>query len=243
MCLDDGQACWNPQRALNVNIVVLLISVSFVAIGCYAACNGADTAKLWPAIAFFGGGSLIAAWDVLQAIRQRTMPSTNSPESHNRFYPLIIKRSGCQLLVYAVACASMGFAGVPLVASGEAPVLGWIAVLFFGGGSLVLAWHFFDVRPRLVIDAEGIYDRTLGVGTIAWKDIEDAYICSIHVHDFICLVVHDPDVYLRRLSAIRRKIATANRALGLTELNLNLVGVTASAEEVLQLIYEHLPQG
>ena len=127
------------------------------------------------------------------------------------------------------------------MASGDAPVLGWIAVLFFGGGSLVLAWHFFDVRPRLVIDAEGIYDRTLGVGTIAWNDIEDAYIGSIHGHDFICLVVHDPDVYLQKLSPVRRKLATANRALGLTELNLNLVGVTVGAEEVLQLIYEQLP--
>src|SRR6266851_5277003 len=84
---------------------------------------------------------------------------------------------------------SIGFFGacffmLPMATEASERWIAWAGILFSGAGSLVPAWQFFDARPRLTIDESGICDRTLGVGVIPWSEITDAYIKSIHGHDF-----------------------------------------------------------
>lgn len=114
--------------------------------------------------------------------------------------------------------------------------LGLITIVFFGTGAGVGAWQFFDSRPRLQITDEGILDRTLDVGLIAWPDIADAYVRSINQEYFICLVLHNEEDYVRRLSPLKRKLAGANAALGFTMLSVNLSGVDLNAEQLLEYI-------
>lgn len=114
--------------------------------------------------------------------------------------------------------------------------LGLITIVFFGACAGVGAWQFFDTRPRLQITDGGILDRTLGVGLIPWPDIADAYVRSINRENFICLVLHNEEDYMGRLSPLKRKLAGANAALGFTPLSINLSGVDLSAEQLLEYI-------
>jgi hypothetical protein len=113
---------------------------------------------------------------------------------------------------------------------------GWLCTIFFGGGVLIAAWQLFDSRPRIILDDEGIFDRTLGPGKIPWARVEGAYIQSIHGTDFICLQLLDAERHIQNLTVAKRALIDLNTSLGFTPISLNLSGTTANAAEVLEII-------
>jgi len=119
---------------------------------------------------------------------------------------------------------------------------GWLNIIFFGGCALVAVWQIIDTRPRLIIDDEGILDRTLGVGCIPWSEIQGASLRSIHGNDFICLELQDHEKYLQRTTAVKRALAGANSALGFTPISLNLSGIAVDATDILELIIKRIDQ-
>ena len=110
--------------------------------------------------------------------------------------------------------------------------MAWAVICFFGAGIPLFIRGILDSRPRLTIDDHGICDRTLGVGAIPWSEITDAYARSIQGNDFICLTVRDPEMWLHRLSPVKQAMVKANRALGFSELNINLSGVDADTAQI-----------
>jgi hypothetical protein len=108
----------------------------------------------------------------------------------------------------------------------ETRAAGAVSILFFGACAGVAVWQLFEQRAKIVIDDHGVLDRTLGVGPIAWRDIE---------HD-----VADPDRYLANASPLRRALASANVALGYTPLTINLSLLAADPDEVFELILRRL---
>lgn len=150
---------------------------------------------------------------------------------------LVIKNSRWRYVLLLVGCIGFVAAGIWMVIAGNS--FGWLAILFFGSGIPVSIWQIADTRPRLVIDEHGVLDRTLGVGRIAWSDIEAAYVRSISGNDFICLELKNAEEYARKLSKVKRAMAAANRNLGFTDFNLNLSGVDASTAEVFELVIKY----
>jgi hypothetical protein len=223
-----------------VNLLVLLMSFSGFAIGCFWAWNGHEPAVAWLAILFCGGCAVVGGWDLLHAklpaVAKRRFDPYSSVE------PFVIRRNVLHHLVYAIGSACFAAAGAVLITSGKAPIAGGVSLLFFGPGSLVLIWHVVDPRPRLVIDDEGIDDRMLGVGRIAWSDIESAYVRPVEGSDMICLIMSDPEVYLDRLSPYRHRLARADGDQGFAELNLDLAGAPVATDDVLALINAYIEE-
>ncbi|MEW6734112.1 MAG: STM3941 family protein, partial [Acidobacteriota bacterium] len=96
--------------------------------------------------------------------------------------------------------------------------------------------QILDSRPRIIIDDQGILDRTLGVGLIPWNEIDAAYLNSINGNYFISLELRNPEIFLARLSNVQRKLASANRALGFSDINVNLSGVDKRSEEIFKVV-------
>lgn len=119
-------------------------------------------------------------------------------------------------------------------------VVGWASIIFFGFGLIVFLVRLFDRRPRIILDDEGIEDKSLDVGKIIWSDIEAAYPNGVLSSKFISLKVRDADKYLRRTSESKQKLAAYNESLGFETLNLNLVGLQISQKDLLALIETHL---
>ena len=153
---------------------------------------------------------------------------------------LIIKNARWKYVL--VLLGSIGFvaAGIWMVLDGR--LFGWLAILFFGCGIPISIWQIADSRPRLIIDQHGVLDRTLGVGRIAWTDIEEAYVKSISGNHFICLELKNPETYAQKLSKVKRAMNEANRNLGFTDFNLNLSGVDVRSEEVFELVMKYCEQ-
>ncbi|HRH40153.1 MAG TPA: STM3941 family protein [Pyrinomonadaceae bacterium] len=150
---------------------------------------------------------------------------------------IIIKNSRWKHVLLLIGCLGFVSAGIWIVLIGKP--FGWVAILFFGTGIPVSIWQIADSRPRLIIDEQGVLDRTLGVGRIDWEDIIAAYVRSISGNDFICLELKNPDYYAQKLSPVKRGMAAANRGLGFTDFNLNLSGVDANTDEVIELIMKY----
>ncbi|MGE3175504.1 MAG: STM3941 family protein [Planctomycetota bacterium] len=133
----------------------------------------------------------------------------------------------------ALACAAAGAVTLPRHPTGS-----WSVIALFSGCAMLLLRTALDRRPRLVLDALGITDRTLRCGRIDWRDILDATPMQIARQRFVALELRDPAVYLERLPRLRRLAARGNRALGFGELNLNLQGIAVDAVEFARLICE-----
>lgn len=136
----------------------------------------------------------------------------------------------------AILMAAIG--GAMIVAEGwrsTAGVLGIVGVLFFGIAAVVGLWQGARRGPRLTLDEEGVQDRTLKVGVIAWADIVGVEPYAVADQPFVGLRLRDPSKYLERTSGMWRILAWLNSGSGFP-LSLNLVGLDADPSRVLNLI-------
>lgn len=119
-------------------------------------------------------------------------------------------------------------------------IIGWSSILLFGFGAVVFLIQLLNTAPRIILNDEGIEDKSLGIGKILWDDIEAAYPNNIFTNKFISLQVRNIEKYLQRTSKPKRKLASYNQALGFETLNLNLVGLAISQKDIMTLITAHL---
>jgi uncharacterized membrane protein len=118
----------------------------------------------------------------------------------------------------------------------ETTLTGWACIVFFGLGFFVFLRQILDSCARIVIDENGVYDRTLDVGLIEWNDIEHAYQNSMIGNEFISLVLKDSEKYLQRTNKAKAKIARYNATLGFETININLSGVNKPSEEIFDIL-------
>jgi hypothetical protein len=134
--------------------------------------------------------------------------------------------------------------GAMVVTEGWRSVAGWFGiagVLFFGIATVVGLWQGTRRGPRLTLDEEGLRDRTLNVGVIAWTDIISIEPYGVAGQPFIGLRLQDPSKYLERTSGIWRMLAWVNSGSGFP-LSLNLVGLDADPLQVVDLIIARYSQ-
>lgn len=119
-------------------------------------------------------------------------------------------------------------------------LIGWSGIIFFGFALAGFIKQLLNTSPRIILDDEGIEDKSLDVGKILWDDIEAAYPNNLLTNKFISLQVKDVEKYLQRTSKPKQKLASYNKELGFETLNLNLVGLKISQENLMTLIKAHL---
>lgn len=159
-------------------------------------------------------------------------------------YTLPIKIQGSPIrqagyLVGAIAFVILG-AWLTGHQNPRAVIAGWAGVLFFGLCATFIAKQMATGGPRIVIDQNGIFDRTNGLGTIEWRDVISVWVAELQGQKFLCLELRNPTEYLDRLSSWRRKLATVNRELGFTEFTLNPTGTGADPAALAAAITKEL---
>jgi len=92
----------------------------------------------------------------------------------------------------------------------------WLVGPMSGLASLHFMWRAFDSRPRLIVDAEGVTDRTALVGGplfVSWSDILDVSVSKRA--GTVDLEVRDVAAVRRRAGILRRIWMTMGRAFGM----------------------------
>lgn len=98
-------------------------------------------------------------------------------------------------------------------------IMAWTGTCFFGLGIPVGIFQTFDKRPQIIINENGIWDRTTNQAEIKWEQIKRAYPLSIYRQKFVSLAVDDTLVMKKKLYKWAAKL---NEVVGAQKLNLQL---------------------
>ncbi|MGJ1285084.1 STM3941 family protein [Sphingobacterium spiritivorum] len=79
-------------------------------------------------------------------------------------------------------------------------IIGFSAIVFFGGACFFIGRKLFDNKPGLIIDENGITDNTnaTSVGLIEWTDITGIEIAQVMSNKFLIIHISTPEKYLSR---------------------------------------------
>jgi len=96
-------------------------------------------------------------------------------------------------------------------------IMAWLCTCFFGLGIPVGLFQTFDRRPQIIINENGIWDRTTNQDEIRWEQIESAYSLDIYKQKFVCLVLDDTFEIKKKLYKWAAKM---NEDIGAQKVNL-----------------------
>jgi hypothetical protein len=155
-------------------------------------------------------------------------------------HPVVIgsaRRRWAFIAVIAFAFAALGVAGIVIA---HRSVVAWVVAIIGGAGGLIAVWEFYDRRPRVVIDDDGVLDRALAVGIFAWDDIQDVRVTRVNGRPQLCLDLSNAAKYTSRLPQALRPIVPLNRQLGLTDLSVDLSGLATDPAALEATIKDEL---
>jgi hypothetical protein len=130
---------------------------------------------------------------------------------------------------FAVVCAASLRRG-----SGPAAALGVAGLLLFGSLALYALRQGLRTRPRLTLDATGFDAPDLGVGPIAWSEVEHVQVFGSREAPFIAFHVRDPAAFAARMPPWPRVVQRVLRAQGLPAFAVNLIGVDRDPADIAE---------
>ena len=112
-------------------------------------------------------------------------------------------------------------------------IMGWLCALFFGMGIPFGIFVLFDKKPQIIINDNGIWDRTIKQTEIKWEQINEAYLIDIYSQKFISIVVDETYQFQTEQYKWAEKLT---EAIGAQKLNLNLGQLKVDENKLISLI-------
>lgn len=143
-------------------------------------------------------------------------------------------RKGIRLIALCLPFVIIGFWMISKEQIGTFDyIMGWLCVSFFGLGIPLGIFVLFDKRPQIIINENGILDRTLKQGEIKWEQIIETYPIDIHNQKFISIVVDETFEFKKKQYKWAEKL---NEFIGAQKLNLNLSQIKIDEIELSELL-------
>jgi len=114
-------------------------------------------------------------------------------------------------------------------------IMGWLCISFFGLGIPLGLFHTFDRRPQIIINENGIWDRSTYQDEIKWEQINGAYLLEINNQKFVSLIVDDTFELKKKQFKWAAKV---NEAFGAQKINLNLSQLKKDEHQMTAFIKE-----
>ncbi len=119
--------------------------------------------------------------------------------------------------------------------------LGGFGLFIFGSLALLSLGLALDRKPRLIINSEGIYDRTLKTGIIDWYDIENVYLQKIGNSRFICFILKDEEKYLlENHHQQSEKNSIIKDQFGMETINISIDGLEIDDKELIKTLKKEI---
>lgn len=112
-------------------------------------------------------------------------------------------------------------------------IMGWISTCLFGLGILIGLLQTFDRRPQIILNENGIWDRTTNQDEIKWEQIIEAYPLDIFSQKFICIITDKTFIFKKKQNKWAAKI---NKKVGAQQLNLHLGQINIDVNTLTELI-------
>ena len=114
-------------------------------------------------------------------------------------------------------------------------MMGWFCTCFFSIGIPIGFFILLDKRPQIVINENGIWDRTTKQDEIKWEQIIDAYSIEINKQKFISIVVDESYIFKNKQYKWAEKLT---KLVGIQKLNLNLSQLKIDENQLTNFINE-----
>jgi hypothetical protein len=168
------------------------------------------------------------------------------PQDANRLilYPSRLKVMA--LAVGSLAIAALGAGVLAFRGQMEMPLVpaAIVAACFVPFGSVCAAYATYRLlvrRPALVIDKDGIVDNAsaVGVGFLAWAEIQHVVIYSYARHKMLGIVPSDPHALYARIGPIKSRLLRWNLRLGATSINIPQMTLPLKLEDLIPILEKH----
>ncbi len=124
----------------------------------------------------------------------------------------------------------------------EGKIIGWIGIVFFGAGTVIIVSRLFRTGVVVLIDEEGIVDHRLSSEKIRWDDVYSVNIAAIKSTKFLCIDVRDADKFRERLSPVKRMMMKANASIGFPGATIALTELTPGIDDAWSYIASLHPE-
>ncbi len=111
--------------------------------------------------------------------------------------------------------------------------MGWLFTSFFGLGIPISIFTLLDKRPQIIINENGIWDRTTKQDEIKWEQIKESYLLEIHNQKFISIIVDETFVFKKNTFSWLNKL---NKYVGAQKLNINLSRINIDENKLIDFI-------
>ncbi|MFF3923003.1 STM3941 family protein [Paenibacillus lactis] len=118
-------------------------------------------------------------------------------------------------------------------------IIGFLCTLFFGALLVFFMRKLVQRKPALVINDEGIIDRSsyVSVGAIPWSEIKGMDIYQVMNERFIGIEVHHPEEILARLPGWKQKLMRMNKGMTNATIHLSASGLSCNLNELFLTLY------
>lgn len=118
-----------------------------------------------------------------------------------------------------------------------------LSILFFGFGATWFAGRLRDKRPGLVINDQGIIDRSTLVARdmITWDEIESFERSQVRKQEFILVKLKDPEAYMtRQQGRYKKRLMKYNSEFQGTPVGILLSSLACKANELEEFLNTRL---
>jgi len=142
--------------------------------------------------------------------------------------------SRSKMLGYMIGCVGFVLLGLWLIGLGalEASIAGWLSIVFFGFGIVVLTRQLFNssTGAAVVINELGIHDRRSKIGFIPWNDVSSVWVGEVRSQRFLCIETYSDS---HRPSSFTK---TSNAILGFPAITVGFQGLNPGLNAALDYL-------
>ena len=123
-------------------------------------------------------------------------------------------------------------------------LIGFASISFFGICGVYSLIRLFDTQPGLVLDSEGIIDRSSAVslGRVSWRDLRRIDVTRIQNQKFLTFYLKNAQKYLQRGGFLQRQMNTLNYKFYGSPIHISSNSLKISFGELTNLVFQYYDQ-
>ena len=123
-------------------------------------------------------------------------------------------------------------------------LISFASIVFFGICGIYSLIRLFDTQPGLVLDSEGIIDRSsaVSVGRILWQDLVKIDVIKVENQRFLTFYTANPQKYLQRGGFLQRQMNALNYKLYGSPIHIASNSLKIGFGELSDLVFQYYAQ-
>jgi hypothetical protein len=96
----------------------------------------------------------------------------------------------------------------------------------------------FQNKPGLIINEEGIFENSniFSIGQIRWKDISGFRVMKIQRHNFLYVMLKNPEKYINSCGPLKSRLLRASLKVSPSPIAISSTSLNVNFEEMVEIV-------